>query len=623
MIRFGVNAADEEFYYSIARRVLQGDRLMVDEWQVSQFSTFFLMVPYRIYTAAVGSAEGIILYERILYVIHTGILYWWLCSKYRRFGYWGVAGVALFCAFVPGDMFALFYLTMGLQWLMVLATVLFLPVENAPRPAFRWFLCGVALACVVLAQPPFCFVYFLYSAAVLIFFVRAKRGKHKPEPVLAPRVWALVTAGVVTVAVPVVIYLCVKSGPGNIIRIFPELFTDAEYDFAYEHVANLFWKFLLLCGNFGYVNAVLWGLLLIAAVLVRRLRKKAAPQAPGGAKGRKKAAGQGGVRRIFTDIRFSRALFFLACVCVVSSYVCAAVKFAQNKNAADSHQIYMYYFYHAFPVVAFSAVCGKLLRERIHGFVPFWWSVVLSDLCNTYGSQVSCSVCGVLLYPWTFYVASRLIKELREAAPAEAKANANRKKETARRLLAPALAAGICACVCFECIGLYAMRFTLPIEHYESGDVGEPVDTVLRRGPEKGLITNRRIAQTYEAFLSDLDRLNGMGDGRVYVMEAYPGAYLYMNRKVGSYSAWFVEDDALDRELRYMQLLPENRPALVYVPRIDFTTYRMDEKTDELTGEPVYKKKLEWVRHYADCTVTEGAVGYLVKINAWRLPPAE
>ena len=625
VIRFGVNAADEGFYYSVAMRVWQGDRLLVDEWQVSQFSAFFLLLPYRIYTAAAGSTEGIILFERILFVINTGILYWLLCSRYRRFGYWGIAGTALFCAFVPGDMFALFYLTMGLQWLMVLATFLFLPSEK-PRSVFGWVLCGIALAWLVLAQPPFALTYLLYSAVVLIRNIRAKRGKPFSEPVLAARSWALITAGVVIVAVPVAVFLCVKSGIGNILRIFPELLTDSEYDFFGEHIANLLWKFLILCENFGYGNVAVWTLLLICSIAVQRMRKKEASPLPANGAGtgkKRQASAKKGVKAYAVGAGSVRLLFCAACVCMVSSYIYAIVSFAHNKNDTESHQLYLYYFYHSYPAIMFTAVCCKLLQKKIPGCAPFWWAVVLSELFNAYGSQVACSIFGVLLFPWMFYAAACLVKELKTAPVRSASSGVGAKAAVSRRLLHGMLAAGLCACICFESIGLYTMRFFLPIEHYEGGEVGEPVNRTLLRGPQKGLITNSRIFNAYEAYLSDLDRMQPDAAQRVYIMGTSPFAYLYLERRAGTYSTWFVADDAFDRQLRFMQLLPEKRPGLIYIPRIDSVTYRLPE---EFEGQPDglgAEEKLAWVRQYADCTVTEGKVGYIVQINAWRLPPLE
>ena len=611
VVRFGVNAADEGFYSTIAQRVLQGDRLLVDEWQVSQFSSFLLLLPYKVYTGLTGSTEGMILFGRLLYVGVTAILYWWLYAKYRRFGFCGLAGVALFCAFVPGNMFSLFYLTMTLQGFAVLCTLLFLP-EAAPRSPFGWTFTGVVLACTVLAQPPLALLYFIYCIAVLVCRLR-RSEKAQVLPALQPRAWTFLTLGVAAVAVPVALYFILKSGLPEILRIFPDLFTDSEYDFGSEHIANLYWKFYILCKSFGLYHAVLWGVLLIVCGAVRFLRKREEKKqnAAAKARGRQKKAGPAKSEAL------ARTVFLLACVCLVSSYIAGIVSFVKYKNDTDAHQLYMYYFYHAAPVTVFCAVCGLLDRKKDPAFAALLVTVLAAEVLVSYSSQVACSVCGVVLYPFALPRAVSVWQTLWAETPA-AEASRRKTNKTFRAIGAAALALGLCAAVCFESIGFYVSRFCLPIEHYESGRTDLPLDTKLGRGPLKGVITNREAAGTYNAVLSDLDQIRQTGETPVYIMGTCPYLYLYLDAEIGTYSTWYVNDDAMARQLRYMQLLPEKQPAAVYIPFYDFVTYRISEPAED---GPLYDQKLAWVRQYAACTVAEGQAGYIVYISEWRLPP--
>ena len=72
-----------------------------------------------------------------------------------------------------------------------------------------------------------------------------------------------------------------------------------------------------------------------------------------------------------------------------------------------------------------------------------------------------------------------------------------------------------------------------------------------------------------------------------------------------------------------MQLLPEKRPAAVYIPFVDFVTYREPPAEGTDGAPPPYAQKLAWVREYGDCVVQKGSVGYIVKIENWNLPPSE
>ena len=64
--RYGFAEADEAFYPTIAYRLTQGDRLLVDEWHMSQLSSV-LYLPVLLYPADGGTA-GIYLALRYLYV---------------------------------------------------------------------------------------------------------------------------------------------------------------------------------------------------------------------------------------------------------------------------------------------------------------------------------------------------------------------------------------------------------------------------------------------------------------------------------------------------------------------------------------------------------------------------
>ena len=618
VIRFGVNAADEGLYYNIAQRVLQGDRLLVDEWQVSQFSSFLLLLPVKAYTAAVGSAEGMILFMRALYVTETGILYWWLYSRYRRYGYSGLAGVALFCAFVPGDMFAVFYLTMALQGLMVLSTLLFLPSEKPRSPVVLVF-SGVVFACTVLAQPPFCLIYFVYCLIVLFRHILRRRQGECGFYLLRPRVWGWITAGVVLTAVPVVTYFLIKSTLPEILRLLPELFTDSEYDFRAEHVYNLLWKSLILGDTFGYGNAVLWALLAVFAAALTLLRKKEEKAEALRQGGKKKNAPEKKSR--FHSEQLRRLIFIAACVCFAASYVAGIFSFVKYKTDVESHQLYMYYFYHSAPVAAFCAVCVLLHKRRSVNAAAGWCFIVAADFLIAYGSECACRLAGVVLFPMMFISARTLIAELKAAGAASADHRFLLNKKTFRIVAGTVSAASLCAMLCFECIGGYISRFYLPVEHYESGAVEAPLDTVLQSGPLKGIVTNGAVAEVYSACLSDLDHIDT--EGPVYIMATCPYLYLETAAEMGTYSSWYVDDDAFQRQLRYMQLLPEKRPAVVYIPFADFVTYRAPSASGPDGAPPPCEQKLAWVREYSDCAVTKGGAGYIVNVENWKLPSVE
>lgn len=96
----------------------------------------------------------------------------------------------------------------------------------------------------------------------------------------------------------------------------------------------------------------------------------------------------------------------------------------------------------------------------------------------------------------------------------------------------------------------------------------------------------------------------------LYVMKLCPYTYLYADMPYGTFSAW--DEDLFERHVSYWTLLPENRPDYIYISRYNGHSYRHLEE-EELQIE------IDSVKAAADCEITEGEAGYIVKINGWKI----
>ena len=68
-LKWGMADVDESFYLSIPFRMLQGDALLADEWNLSQLSAILQYPLLAIYLKIFKNTEGIIVAFRLLYVI--------------------------------------------------------------------------------------------------------------------------------------------------------------------------------------------------------------------------------------------------------------------------------------------------------------------------------------------------------------------------------------------------------------------------------------------------------------------------------------------------------------------------------------------------------------------------
>ena len=65
---------DETHYATVPFRLINGDSLVQHEWHLTQFASLFSYLPVRIWMAIKGSADGIFVFLRCVYLtIHTSV----------------------------------------------------------------------------------------------------------------------------------------------------------------------------------------------------------------------------------------------------------------------------------------------------------------------------------------------------------------------------------------------------------------------------------------------------------------------------------------------------------------------------------------------------------------------
>ena len=169
--RYGFAEADEAFYPTIAYRLTQGDRLLVDEWHMSQLSSVLLYLPVLLFTRLTGGTAGIYLALRYLYVAVQCLVAATVYLRLRRYHSLGAAAGALALAvYAPYGINALSYNSLGIL-LMAMTGALLVPAEEESRAAY--ILAGLSFAGSVLCCPYLIAVYLLY--ALFVFIPRKKK----------------------------------------------------------------------------------------------------------------------------------------------------------------------------------------------------------------------------------------------------------------------------------------------------------------------------------------------------------------------------------------------------------------------------------------------------------------
>lgn len=191
--RYGFANEDESFYLTIPHRLVQGDRLLIDEWHVSQLSSVLLYLPVLLFERVTGGTDGIYLAARYLGVLVQCLAAAPIYFRLRRFSRPGaLLGALALAVYTPFGINALSYHSLGVLF-MALTGALLAPAGRESRAAY--VLAGLCFAGAVLCCPPLVLLYLLYALAALLL-----RKKAGALPALSGRAFGLFTLGAAILA---------------------------------------------------------------------------------------------------------------------------------------------------------------------------------------------------------------------------------------------------------------------------------------------------------------------------------------------------------------------------------------------------------------------------------------
>ena len=172
-IPYGWGAYDEPYYPAIASRFVSGDRPGIDEWDSGQWSSMLLTPFVMAYMRITGSSEGIIFFFRVLFVIFQTIVSGMIIRMLKRHGITAYIAGVFFLLYVPFNLMAVSYDTIGLQ-AMTLSICIFYTKHGVKS---RWMIAsGFLFACAVLCNP-------LLAAVYLIVLISAIMKKIQIKPI--------------------------------------------------------------------------------------------------------------------------------------------------------------------------------------------------------------------------------------------------------------------------------------------------------------------------------------------------------------------------------------------------------------------------------------------------------
>ncbi len=265
--RYGFANIDESFYLTIPYRLYQGDALFLDEWNLSQMSSFLLYPITAVYLRITGTTEGIILNFRYIYVfIHAVvslILYYRLRSENE---YGAVLASLVILLYVPFNIMAMSYNSMGIDSMILSAAFAFNCCKRAQIIASGCFFACAVLCCPYLAA--------LYVILLLLAIICNLRQSDKTARIIPGKSFFWWSVGIAGIALLFVGFVFSRMTVKQMIQVLPLILNDPE------HVSRPLWQTVssyfssYLRGSAINTTYVITAILFLAAIFDRHRNKR-------------------------------------------------------------------------------------------------------------------------------------------------------------------------------------------------------------------------------------------------------------------------------------------------------------------------------------------------------------
>ena len=542
--------ADESFTVLAAFRWVLGDRVLVDEWHISQLGSMFLYLPLKVYYLLVGSCRGMILYSRFVF-IGTGCVVA-VVSYYtlRKYTFSAAAAAVFFFFHVPITIFlTLYYNSVQCFFTQLCALALISSYHQYSR--LKIVLAGCFFGFAVVCAPMSAVLYAIYSLAAFVTALICRKKKENaagflPETVLNFKAWGLITVGILISAVGAAMFILRGNSVAELVKNIPMLLFDPEHVTADTSLVSLFMDTLRSFNKAIFDCFPVWlivvGMLCFVALAVDKNRK---------------------AHRDFY-VLFGSAINVLLLL------------FNYLKNTKRNN----YLLYNCLPFVFFGVLCYLLAEKKKREFLFLMLLPgAAAAFCRGVESNMNFLASSAVM-PVCTAASVLLIVELAREYVAEQKApeqKGNKKKQSLkfrktqkRKKIIPVVLL-IVIVVQFGNNTFLNLGFNAETL-YGDPDVPQKLTYRLCDGPLEGIYTTEKIGRLYEGTLDDLNTIKEQCHGPVMIPSECCWAYLYMDTlPIGSFSGYLSNWPEVDgpKMERYYEYHPERYPAYIYIPYFD------------------------------------------------------
>jgi len=525
-------ALDEAFYLTIPKRLLAGDGLLTDEWQLSQLSSVLLLPFVKLWYIFHDSSEGMYLQFSYLYAVTQGLFAAGVYTLMRKYGYFSLLAVACMFYYSLMNFSSLSYNTLGVIFCTLLMCLL---LRQAEKPSeISAFFSGFCYAGLVLCNPVTVFAFPFYLAAAVVVYANIRsnpKAKKQPYYLLTPKGAGLFIAGILPLFVYFMAVLFAHSSIKDILSGIPYILSDSEHMVVDgENGIQTFSFgdfFTQLTGNMGAAALIISLILTLTACLTAK-------------KNRVIAAAVG------------------SCAALIS-FAGVLVHYLSSSYETDDPGLVFFVLL----LCGFSLyfLTGRAAKPAFYIFVvgALFYALCMQIASNLgYHAQINGYVCCT---PGVMILLKDFLSDIR-----------TEEKKTFRRVY---LASGSAVLS----LALF-VSFFYPIG-VKSGvfNISAPSTMIMKMGflEGKNLLKDEYAAFAYiYSDMKALDEIAEEGD-RLFIANNLPLAYMETDKlTVGGPSAWYITerefsfDSGVERLFSYYELYPENIPDFIYVSSIGF-----------------------------------------------------
>ncbi len=245
--RYGYANLDEAFYLTVPYRLLQGDRILYEEWHYSQLSAVLLIPLLSFYIKIIGGTGGIYLFIRCVYTICKCLISAFMFFKLKKYDETAaMAATLLFLAFSAHGLMVLSYNSLAIGGCV--CAILFMLTDIHRRYSlFFYILGGISLSVAVLAIPHTALLFVVYLIAVAV--LRTRKQAVKNQAIRSMFSWKACKGMCTGIAISVAafaFYVFSRTSFSEIMQTLPHILQDPE------HPARVWWK--LIPGYFARVT---------------------------------------------------------------------------------------------------------------------------------------------------------------------------------------------------------------------------------------------------------------------------------------------------------------------------------------------------------------------------------